>query len=156
MKEKNIITRVEVLDYSELNDTDRMLVEKAKEMTKNSYCPYSKFHVGAALLLSNGEVVGGANQENAAFPSGTCAERSAIFYAHANYPEAKFESLAIAAFTNGDFVAEPAAPCGACRQAILEYETLAGKPIRILLAAKDFVYAIDGIGSLLPLCFSEF
>ncbi|MDD6007005.1 MAG: cytidine deaminase, partial [Bacteroidales bacterium] len=130
--------------------------DKAKEATATAYTPYSKFHVGAALLLSNGEIVTGSNQENAAFPSGTCAERTTIYYAHARYPEASFDTLAIAAFSNGHFQASPISPCGACRQAILEYETLFNKNIRILLYGENEIYLLDGIKSLLPLCFSEF
>lgn len=156
MKEKIISTKIEVLSYDELSAQDKELIDKAKEATATSYSPYSKFHVGAALLLSNGEIVTGSNQENAAFPSGTCAERTTIYYAHARYPEASFDTLAIAAFYNGHFQASPVSPCGACRQAILEYETLFNKNIRILLYGENEIYLLDGIKSLLPLCFSEF
>lgn len=97
MKELKITTNVRVYQYDELVEEDKILVDKAKAMTENSYAPYSKFHVGAAVLLSNGKIVGGSNQENAAFPSGTCAERTTVYYAHSKYPEAKFEKLAIAA-----------------------------------------------------------
>lgn len=156
MKEKIISTKIEVLSYDELSAQDKELIDKAKEATSTSYSPYSKFHVGAALLLSNGEIVTGSNQENAAFPSGTCAERTTIYYAHARYPEASFDTLAIAAFSNGHFQASPVSPCGACRQAILEYETLFNKNIRILLYGENEIYLLDGIKSLLPLCFTEF
>ena len=133
MKEKIISTRIDVCSYDELTDIDKELVDLAKQATKNAYAPYSKFHVGAALLLTNGVIVKGNNQENAAFPSGTCAERTAIYYAHATYPEETVETLAIAAFFEGKFLDVPVSPCGACRQAILEYETLAKKPIKIIL-----------------------
>ena len=156
MKEKIISTKIEVLSYDELSAQDKDLIDKAKEATATAYTPYSKFHVGAALLLSNGEIVTGSNQENAAFPSGTCAERTTIYYAHARYPEASFDTLAIAAFANGHFQASPISPCGACRQAILEYETLFNKNIRILLYGENEIYLLNGIKSLLPLCFSEF
>ena len=106
--------------------------------------------------MSNGKIVGGANQENVAFPSGTCAERSAIFYAHSKYPDAKFQKLAIATCSNGDFTASPTPPCGACRQAILEYEKLAGHPIKIMLYGKDKIYIVNGIRDLLPLQFEDF
>ena len=86
MKEKIISTKIEVLSYDELSAQDKELIDKAKEATATAYTPYSKFHVGAALLLSNGEIVTGSNQENAAFPSGTCAERTTIYYAHSKYP----------------------------------------------------------------------
>lgn len=157
MKELKIVTNIQVCDYSELVEEDKILVDKAKAMTEKSYAPYSKFHVGAALLLSNGKIVGGANQENAAFPSGTCAERTAVYYAHAKYPEAKFIKLAVAAaYANGEFVTKPTAPCGACRQAILEYERLSGNPIKIYLYSKESIYVVDGIRSLLPLEFDRF
>lgn len=134
---------------------DKKLIDTAKEATKDSHAPYSKFNVGAALLLSNGTILHGNNQENAAFPSGTCAERTTIFYAHANYPKETIETLAIAAFFEGKFLEKPISPCGSCRQAILEYETLAKKPIRILLYGEKEIYVLDSIASLLPLCFSE-
>lgn len=156
MEDLKIITNIQVCKYAELVDEDKILVDKAKAMTANSYAPYSHFHVGAAVLLSNGKIVGGANQENAAFPSGTCAERSAIFYAHSKYPDAKFQKLAIAACCNGEFTASPTPPCGACRQAILEYEKLAGHPIKIMLYGKEKVYIVNGIRDLLPLQFEEF
>ena len=98
MKELKITTNVRVYQYDELVEEDKILVDKAKAMTENSYAPYSKFHVGAAVLLSNGKIVGGSNQENAAFPSGTCAERTTVYYAHSKLrnspsPPKKTESL---------------------------------------------------------------
>lgn len=156
MYEKLITTKVEVLTFDELNPTEQNLVTQAKEATSRAYAPYSHFHVGAALQLENGKVLTGSNQENAAFPSSLCAERSVIYYANANYPGVKFNALAIAAFTKGEFLSEPISPCGSCRQAILEYEVLAGRPIKIILCAKDAYYRINGIKELLPLCFSEF
>ena len=131
-------------------------MEQAKKATETSYAPYSKFNVGAAVLLENGETISGSNQENAAFPSGTCAERTTIFYASARFPGVRFCKLAIAAFTDGEFIEEPISPCGACRQAILEYEKLGGQPIEILLAGRNKVYKLQGIRSLLPLSFEEF
>lgn len=156
MENKIIETRVEVYAYNELSADDKNLVEKAKGATATSYSPYSKFQVGAALLLENGEVVAGSNQENAAFPSGLCAERTTIFYAAAAYPGVKFKKLAIAAYSNDGFVEEPISPCGACRQSVLEYEKLAGEPIEIILVGREKVYKIKGIRSLLPLSFDEF
>lgn len=156
MENKIISTKIEVYSYNELNDTDKNLVERAKKATETSYAPYSKFNVGAAVLLENGEIISGSNQENAAFPSGTCAERTTIFYAGARFPGVRFCKLAIAAFTEGEFIEEPISPCGACRQAILEYEKLGGQPIEILLAGRDKVYKLQGIRSLLPLSFEEF
>lgn len=156
MENKIITTKIEVYSYNELNDTDKNIVERAKKATETSYAPYSRFNVGAAVLLENGEIISGSNQENAAFPSGTCAERTTIFYASAHFPGVRFCKLAIAAFTEGDFIEEPISPCGACRQAILEYEKLGGQPIEILLAGRNKVYKINGIRSLLPLSFEEF
>ena len=156
MENKIVTTKIEVYSYDELNETDHNLVEQAKKATETSYAPYSKFNVGAAVLLENGETISGSNQENAAFPSGTCAERTTIFYASARFPGVRFCKLAIAAFTDGEFVEEPISPCGACRQAILEYETLGGQPIEILLAGRNKVYKLQGIRSLLPLSFEEF
>ncbi len=155
MENKIITTKIEVYSHNELNETDKKLIELAKEATNTSYAPYSKFQVGAALLLDNGEIITGSNQENAAFPSGTCAERTTIFYASARYPGVKFKKLAIAAYTNGEFVENPISPCGACRQAILEYEKR-DEPIDILLAGKETIYKLHGIRSLLPLSFDEF
>lgn len=156
MENKIITTKIEVYSYNELNETDKILVNHAKKATATAYAPYSKFHVGAAVLLENGEIVSGSNQENVAYPSGTCAERTTVFYASARFPGVRFCKLAIAAFTDGDFVEEPISPCGACRQAILEYEKLGGQPIEILLAGREKVYKLQGIRSLLPLSFEEF
>lgn len=157
MTNRDITVRIKQLAYDELSPADAELVEQARQATFRSYAPYSRFRVGAAILLSNGEVITGANQENAAYPSGTCAERSACYYAHARYPEARFLKVAIAARgTDGEFVDEPAAPCGACRQALLEYETLVGAPVEILLAGRDKIYVLESVKSTLPLAFDSF
>ena len=157
MKTKEIKIAVEVLEFEELTPLEQTLVTRAREMTSKSYAPYSRFCVGAAIALSNGEIVTGANQENVAYPSGTCAERSACFYAHAQYPDAKFVEMAIAArVTDGEFVTEPISPCGACRQALLEYETLAGANVPVLLAGQDVIYKLQSVKSLLPLAFTDF
>ena len=156
MKELKITTNVRVYQYDELVEEDKILVDKAKAMTENSYAPYSNFHVGAAVLLSNGKIVGGSNQENAAFPSGTCAERTTVYYAHSKYPEAKFEKLAIAAKKDGKFTSYPVSPCGACRQSILEYETLGKQPVKIYLYGDDGIYVVDRVADLLPLHFDSF
>ena len=156
MNELILTTKIAVYSYSELTEEYKKIVDTAKEATKRSYSPYSKFCVGAALQLDNGEILTGANQENAAFTAGTCAERSVIFYAGANYPGVKFRRLAVAAFTNGDFVKTPVSPCGHCRQAILEYETVGGAPIEIVLCGRDEVYVLHSIKDLMPLSFCEF
>lgn len=157
MTQKDIVTTINVATYDQLSSDDAALVAAAREATSRAYAPYSRFHVGAAILLSNGEVVTGANQENVAFPSGTCAERSACFYAHARYPEARFVKIAIAAVgTDGLEVAQPIAPCGACRQALLEYETLAGCDVPVILCGREKAFILPSVRSLLPLAFADF
>lgn len=157
MKEFTITIPVIEATYDELTPTDRRLVDDARAATERSYAPYSHFHVGAAILLDNGEIVTGANQENAAYPSGTCAERTTCYYAHARWPEARFQTIAIAARgTDGEYVADPIAPCGACRQALLEYETLAGHDVRVLLVGRDKIFILPSVRATLPLAFSEF
>lgn len=155
MTEKNITTKVQVLAYNELNQEDKNLVDLAKEATKSSYTPYSHFNVGAALLLDNGVIIKGANQENAAF-AGICAERSACYNAGANYPGVGIKKVAITAFQNGDFVKEPCAPCGVCRQALLEFEVQAGHSMEVILIGRDTIYRLESIKSTLPLSFTEF
>ncbi|MBR1474236.1 MAG: cytidine deaminase [Muribaculaceae bacterium] len=155
MTEKNITTKVQVFAYTELTEEDKKLVDMARQATGASYAPYSNYHVGAALVLDNGEYFIGANQENAAF-AGICGERSAIYAAGARFPGVPVRKLAITAAQNGQIVAEPVAPCGVCRQAILEFEKNAPHPIEILLAGRDTVYRLESIASTLPLCFKEF
>lgn len=157
MKDLNITVPVSVLGFDELAPLEKQLVETAREATFRSYAPYSRFSVGAAIELGDGSVVAGSNQENAAFSSGTCAERSACFYAHSRYPDTDFVRIAIAARgTDGEFVENPISPCGSCRQALLEYETLAKHPVEVLLVGRDRVYRLPSIKSLLPLAFTEF
>lgn len=165
MKEKEIIVRMKSCSLSELSAEDRLLVEKAMDATHNSLATYSKFHVGAAILMANGEIVTGANQENAAYPSGTCAERTACFYASAKYPGVAMKKIAIAAWTKEGkpadlpyeeyFQLAPIAPCGACRQALLEYEALYG-PIEVLLYGRSEILILPSVASLLPISFTEF
>ena len=156
MKDIQITVPVTEYAYGELTDAQRGLVDLARQYTFNSYSPYSHFSVGAAIRLDNGEVVCGANQENAAFPSGTCAERSACYSAGARFPGAKFESVAIAARgVDGEPTVAPCAPCGACRQALLEYEVLAGHDVEVLLVGRDVIYRLPSVKSLLPLAFTE-
>lgn len=157
MRNFDITIPVVEATLDELTAEEKNLVELARKSTYRSYAPYSKFHVGAAILLSNGETVTGANQENAAYPSGLCAERTAAYYAHANYPDATFKMIAIAARgTDGNPTEKPVSPCGACRQALLEYETLAKHNVPVILAGKDKVYIFRSVNSTLPYCFSEF
>ena len=156
MKEFQITTRIEELSFDELSPDYALLVEKARQATFRSYAPYSHFSVGAAILLDNGEVVTGCNQENAAYPSGTCAERTACFYAHATYPDSGMQAIAIAARgVDGSFLAEPISPCGGCRQALIEYENLASHPLKVILVGAAKVYIIPSVKALLPLAFTE-
>ena len=156
MKKFDITVSVEQLTDDELSSADLELVNLARKSTFRSYAPYSNFFVGAAIRLSNGETICGANQENVAFPSGTCAERSACFYAHAQYPDARFETIAIAARgTDGLPLADPIPPCGACRQSLLQYELLAGCDVPVLLVGRSFTYRLPSVRSLLPLAFTS-
>ena len=118
---KIIISYTEYDNTGELSAQDRILAEAAVKATRNAYTPYSHFNVGAAIRLSNGEIVTGANQENMAYPSGLCAERTAMFHASAQYPDAAMEALALAAVKNGELCPVPATPCGACRQVMAEF-----------------------------------
>lgn len=157
MKDIEINIPVKAKAYDELDATERRLVEAAKNALKGSYAPYSHFRVGAAILLANGVIATGANQENAAYPSGTCAERSVCFWAGANYPGVAFDMIAVTAIgTDGLPTPQPTAPCGACRQALLEYEKLSGHNVPVLLAGAEEVYCLPSVQSLLPLAFIEF
>ena len=130
--------------YDELTAADRQLIDAAKDATRRSYAPYSHFHVGAAVLLADGTVVTGTNQENAAYPSGLCAERTTLFYAGSTHPDTAVVSLAIAAFTDGAFTTNPIVPCGACRQVMLETEQRYNHHIRTLLYGTEGIYLIEG------------
>ena len=157
MKELELKSVIQACQMDELSTEEQHLVNLAIEATHRSYAPYSHFHVGAAVRLENGEEIIGCNQENAAYPSGLCAERTALFSAGAQYPDVPVEMLAIAARgTDGELLSEPVSPCGSCRQVIIESETRAGHPIRILLYGRKCIYVIDGIRALMPLMFSEF
>ena len=144
----------ELYAYEELSEQDRQLIESAKQATQQSYAPYSQFHVGAAVLLEDGTTITGTNQENAAYPSGLCAERTALFYASSTHPDKAVVALAIAAHSKGEFTESPISPCGACRQVMLEIEQRHARPIRILLYGTEGVYVIEGgVRELLPLTF---
>jgi cytidine deaminase len=156
MKQKSIeITYLEYDSMDELNSGDAYLVTKAREAAIHAWAPYSNFRVGAALKLANGNVVCGNNQENAAYPSGLCAERVALFAANANYPNEAVIAMAITASNYKGLVTEPIKPCGACRQAILESETRFDTPIRLILDGSDNTLVIEGIKQLLPLSFGK-
>ena len=156
MKEKRIEISYQIYAFDELDVEDKRLIDAAMKATERSYAPYSHFHVGAAALLENDVIVTGSNQENVAYPSGLCAERTALFYANSQYPDMAIKTLAIAACNeNGTPSANIISPCGACRQVMLETENRFGKPIRILLYGPKEVYVVESVASLLPLAFSD-
>ncbi|HHV84720.1 MAG TPA: cytidine deaminase [Petrimonas sp.] len=155
MKEINLTTKISVYLLDECTEAEKKLIERAKQATKNAYARYSNFKVGAALLLENGEIITGNNQENAAYPSGLCAERTAVFFANANYPDRKIVALAVAACSNGKFTKEVITPCGACRQVLLEVEARYKTPMKILMYSEEGIYVVDSIKDLLPLSFGD-
>ena len=157
MKKVELKTSIRECQFEELSQAEQHLIEQAIEATNRSYAPYSKFSVGACLLLNNGVEVIGCNQENAAYPVGLCAERSAIFAAGAQYPDVPVRMIAIAARTpEGELQNEPVSPCGSCRQVLIETETRFSQEVRILLYGRNRIYVIDGIKQLMPLSFTEF
>lgn len=154
MKEIILQSKVLACSYEELTEADRKVVDAARAATANSYAVYSHFNVGAAVRLSSGTVVSGTNQENAAYPSGICAERTTLFWANSQYPDEPVEALAIAARTVQGELEVPIPPCGACRQVMLETEKRFGNSIRIILYGAKQCYIIeDGVKALLPLSF---
>ena len=155
MQKRTIETNVEVYSFEELDFAKQNLINKAKEQVSKAYAPYSGFHVGAAIELENGEIFAASNQENSAYPSGLCAERVAMFFANAQYPEVAVKTLAIAAYTHGEFLSEPVTPCGSCRQVLLETETRFEKDITILLYGTKNTFQIVNVKQLLPLCFEK-
>ncbi len=157
MKEQIIESKIQECQLEELTAEEQRMVQIAIEGTKRSYTPYSHFHVGASVLLNNGEEFIGCNQENAAFPAGLCAERTALFAAGAEYPDEPVKILAIAARgTDGELTEEPVSPCGTCRQVVIETETRHRQQVIILLYGRRCVYRMEGIRQLMPLSFTEF
>jgi cytidine deaminase, homotetrameric len=155
MKEINLNTKIGVYLLEECSEVEKKLIEAAKSATKNAYVPYSGFRVGAAVLLENGEIIPGNNQENAAYPSGLCAERTAVFFANATYPDQKIEAIAIAAYTMGKFTDDAITPCGACRQVLLEAENRFKSPMKIMMYSTEGIYVVNSIKDLLPLSFGD-
>jgi cytidine deaminase len=157
MKTITISADLEVYDNeTELPGDVQSLMEQAIEAREKSYSPYSQFKVGAAIMLDNGEVVTGSNQENASYPAGLCAERTAIFYAGAKFPEAKILKMALTARSENHQMEVPTPPCGSCRQAIAEYEVKQEKPIEIFfMGEKGKVVKSNSISDLLPLIFDN-
>ena len=146
----------EYSSIEEMDAADRMLVEEAIEAQKGSYAPYSNFNVGAAVLLEDGTVVRGSNQENAAYPSGLCAERTAMFAASANHPGKAMLAIAIVGGFDHAVAATPCNPCGACRQVMAEYQTLSGKPMRIIMYGTERAWKFDRVDDILPFIFDSF
>ena len=156
MKQISINSIFSVLTTDDLSLEDKNLMLQAFEARKKAYAPYSNFTVGVAILLDNGIVIQGSNQENAAYPSGLCAERVAIFYAGANYPNAKIIKMFISASPQNRDLEEPIPPCGSCRQSIAEYEWKQNTPIAIyFMGAKGNIYKSDSLKNLLPLVFDK-
>ena len=157
MKDITITTQFSVFDsIQELPADVQNLMEQAVAVRKKAYAPYSKFKVGAALLLDNGKIVLGSNQENAAYPSGLCAERVAIFYSGANYPEAKILKIAISAASDTNTTNTPIPPCGSCRQSIAEYEIKQEVPIEIYFMGEvGVIYKSASLKNLLPFMFDK-
>lgn len=153
--QKEIRIPYQEIEFEELSGEEQKLLNQAAESAKKAYAPYSRFHVGAAVLLENGNIYLGNNQENAAYPSGICAERVAVFSAMANEPDVPVKTLAITAIAQKT-IDHPISPCGSCRQAILEYEQHHGKDIRILLRGETGKVAVfDSITQLLPFQFTS-
>ena len=153
MKELKQQVIIRKYQFEELTDSDKRLIEAAKEATKRSYAPYSHFHVGAAAMLDDCTIVTGSNQENAAYPSGLCAERTTLFHAGSEYPDKAVNTLAIAASNSEGFTEQPVTPCGACRQVMLEAEQRYHRPIRMLMYGTACIYETRGTKDLLPLSF---
>lgn len=155
MKTINLDIAIRHCQLDELTEADRELIDHAMKATDNAYAEYSHFYVGAALRLANGRIVIGANQENAAFPSGLCAERTAVFSAQANFPDQSIEALALVARNDNGLVDSPVTPCGACRQVLLGVEERYGRSMRIIMYGKSGVYIVGSVKDLLPLSFVD-
>ncbi|MBE6237548.1 MAG: cytidine deaminase [Bacteroidales bacterium] len=150
--------KIEYYEYDSINGLspeETNLANAAIEATAQSYAPYSNFNVGAAVMYEDGEIIKGSNQENAAFPSGLCAERTALFYAGSSRPGVPIKALAIAAGQNGVLCKSPVTPCGACRQVMAEYQTMSGRPMTILLIGSERVWRFSDVEDLLPLIFDS-
>lgn len=157
MKKRSISFELEIYSaLEELSKEDQHIMEVAIAARQDAYAPYSNFYVGAAVRMKNGKIVVGNNQENASYPSGLCAERVAIFQAGAIYPELAVTSIAIAASSKNYIVNQPVAPCGNCRQSILEYECKQGSPIRLLMMGeKGDIQVCSSMSDILPLAFNS-
>ena len=154
---KKIEISVTFDEYDSLNDMeeeDRTLLDRAREAINSAYDPYSAYHVGAAVLLANGEVFTGNNQENVAYPSGICAERVALFYASAKYPEGPGKAIAVSAKAKGFTVHSPVTPCGSCRQVMAESENRFNNKLKLIMRGENGkINVVHGVSNLLPLMF---
>ncbi len=149
------ITYQEYSNSKELNPGDRLLLEHAGKAIKSAYAPYSTYHVGAAVLLENGQIITGNNQENVAYPSGICAERVALFYASSQFPEVPVEAIAVSAKAEHFKINTPVAPCGSCRQVMAETESRFQKPIRLIMHGDNSkIIIVEGVKNILPLMFT--
>ena len=155
MKKRQLEISYHSCKFEELTPEEKQLVEEARQATYRSYSPYSRFSVGASVLLANGVILSGSNQENAAYPSGLCAERTVLFYANSQHPNQPITMMAIAARSEKGFTEIPITPCGACRQVLAETEKRFEYPIRILLYGETETIIIDGVKNLLPFLFDE-
>ncbi|OQX96856.1 MAG: cytidine deaminase [Bacteroidetes bacterium 4572_128] len=155
MKEIILKTSIYKCKFSELSKSEKLLVKECKKIIKSAYAPYSSFYVGASVLLENGEIISGTNQENASYPSGLCAERVAVFYANAKFPKTPIKTILITAFSNDKFVKYPISPCGSCRQVLLESEMRFKKDIKVILFAKEEIIFFKNVKGLLPLFFDK-
>lgn len=156
MKNIEINFQVQVhTELAELLPEDQNLIKEAKKAALKAYSPYSGFSVGAAVLLDNNEIISGSNQENAAYPSGLCAERVAMFYANAQYPDTKTNTIAICAKNKNGFISDPVPPCGACRQVLIETAERFKNNIKVILYGQSKIYVIDDVKKLLPIYFID-
>lgn len=149
------ISYMEYDSIEQMNPEDRELAQAAINATKHSYAPYSKFNVGAAVMLEDGEIITGSNQENAAYPSGLCAERTAMFYASANRPDKAMTKIAVAAGQEGKLCDSPATPCGACRQVMAQYQTKGGRNMEIILVGGKKIWKFEKVNDILPFIFDS-
>lgn len=155
MESLEIITKIRIYSILEYSEQKKILIEEAKKAAFSAYAPYSNYQVGAAILLNNDTIITGNNQENAAYPSGLCAERTALFYANSRYPDIAVKAIAIAAYNKGSFTKDVCTPCGSCRQVLVEAENRYEQPIEIIMYGNDYIYEVDSIRDLLPLSFGK-
>jgi len=156
MEIKTINIKVQsVTSTEELGKAEQTLIAKAQEAAKRAYAPYSNFQVGACLLLDNGEMIEGNNQENASYPCGCCAERTALYFANSKFPGSVVKAIAISAYNQEGMLEEPITPCGLCRQVLLETEIRGGEPIQVILNGKKHTNILERASDLLPLSFDN-